>query len=449
MHDAVLDYAVRLVLATREPAHYGLADLDAVIAHGASPRATLGLVAAGRALALLRGRAYVLPQDVYDVARDVLRHRVLLSYEALADGVRRRRRRRAHRCAPSLRAPRHADPGRPRVGGGVMAAPTAAAPTAPTLRANDVAPAESTLRQLELRVLRKLDGLLHGDHLGLVPAAGHRGRRRSAVPPGRRRPPHRLEPHRPHRTSRTSATRSPTASSRRGSSSTGPRASTSGPRRARSATSRSPRPPPSGSSPRAGNRLGAVLCGRGPVTVPPRPGRDAVLALLQRVATTPRTATRPRAAKAIAESGPAADLRTALRAVGPLARRRGLVVVISDFLDPAGWERLLRSVRGRHEVLAVEVVDPRELDLPAVGLLTLVDPETGRRLEVQTREGNVRAATPRRRQAARRDRRALAAAGSRPPRAAHGPRLAPRRRALRRPPPPDAHRPERPQAVHR
>jgi MoxR-like ATPase len=87
VHDAVVDYAVRLVLATREPAAHGLADLTGLIAHGASPRATLGLVAAGRALALLRGRSYALPQDVYDVSRDVLRHRVLLSYEALADGV--------------------------------------------------------------------------------------------------------------------------------------------------------------------------------------------------------------------------------------------------------------------------------------------------------------------------------------------------------------------------
>ncbi|MCI3950181.1 MAG: putative ATPase 3, partial [Acidimicrobiales bacterium] len=87
VHDAVVDYAVRLVLATREPAAAGLADLTPLIAHGASPRATLGLVAAGRALALLRGRSYALPQDVYDVARDVLRHRVLLSYEGLADGV--------------------------------------------------------------------------------------------------------------------------------------------------------------------------------------------------------------------------------------------------------------------------------------------------------------------------------------------------------------------------
>jgi MoxR-like ATPase len=87
VHDAVVDYAVRLVLATREPAEHDLADVAPHIAHGASPRATLGLVAAGRALALLRGRDYALPQDVYDVARDVLRHRVLLSYEALADGV--------------------------------------------------------------------------------------------------------------------------------------------------------------------------------------------------------------------------------------------------------------------------------------------------------------------------------------------------------------------------
>jgi len=87
IHDAVVDYAVRLVLATRAPVEHGLGDLDGLIAHGASPRATLGLVRAARALALLRGREYVLPQDVYDVAPDILRHRVLLSYEAIADGV--------------------------------------------------------------------------------------------------------------------------------------------------------------------------------------------------------------------------------------------------------------------------------------------------------------------------------------------------------------------------
>src|SRR5688500_16098780 len=87
IHDAIVDYAVRLVLATREPVGHGLPDLVGLISHGASPRATLGLVRAARALALLRGREFVLPQDVYDIAPDVLRHRVLLSYEAIADGV--------------------------------------------------------------------------------------------------------------------------------------------------------------------------------------------------------------------------------------------------------------------------------------------------------------------------------------------------------------------------
>jgi MoxR-like ATPase len=86
-HRAVVDYAVRIVHATRAPAEHGVADLASAIDYGASPRASLGLVAGGRALALLRGRDYVLPQDVVDVAPDVLRHRLVLSYEALADGV--------------------------------------------------------------------------------------------------------------------------------------------------------------------------------------------------------------------------------------------------------------------------------------------------------------------------------------------------------------------------
>ncbi|MEO0494765.1 MAG: AAA family ATPase [Actinomycetota bacterium] len=83
----VADYAVNLVLATRDPAHYGLADLAPMIDYGASPRASLGLIAAGRALAALRGRDYVVPQDVFDIAPDVLRHRIVPSYEALAADV--------------------------------------------------------------------------------------------------------------------------------------------------------------------------------------------------------------------------------------------------------------------------------------------------------------------------------------------------------------------------
>jgi MoxR-like ATPase len=87
VHNAVAEYVVRLVHATREPAAYGLTDLAGGLEFGASPRATLGLVAAGRALALLRGRDYLLPNDVVDIAVDVIAHRLVLTFDALADGL--------------------------------------------------------------------------------------------------------------------------------------------------------------------------------------------------------------------------------------------------------------------------------------------------------------------------------------------------------------------------
>jgi MoxR-like ATPase len=87
VHHAVAEYAVRLVYATRDPDRYGVQDVRRLLAFGASPRATLGLLAAGRGLALMRGRDYVLPEDVRDLAHDVMAHRLVLSFDALADGV--------------------------------------------------------------------------------------------------------------------------------------------------------------------------------------------------------------------------------------------------------------------------------------------------------------------------------------------------------------------------
>jgi MoxR-like ATPase len=84
---SVMEYAVNLVLCSRTPENFGLPELRTYIELGASPRASIGLVRAGRALALLRGRTYLTPQDVFDVAPEVLRHRLLLSYEALARDV--------------------------------------------------------------------------------------------------------------------------------------------------------------------------------------------------------------------------------------------------------------------------------------------------------------------------------------------------------------------------
>jgi MoxR-like ATPase len=87
VHHAVAEYVVRLVLATRRPARFGLPQVAPLLAYGASPRATLGLVAAARGLALLRGRDYVLPDDVRELAPDVISHRLVLSFDAVAEGV--------------------------------------------------------------------------------------------------------------------------------------------------------------------------------------------------------------------------------------------------------------------------------------------------------------------------------------------------------------------------
>jgi MoxR-like ATPase len=84
---SLIQYAVKLVSATRRPERYGLADLGKYLTFGASPRATIGLVEGARALAMLRGRRYALPEDMSDLVPDVLRHRLVLSYEALADNL--------------------------------------------------------------------------------------------------------------------------------------------------------------------------------------------------------------------------------------------------------------------------------------------------------------------------------------------------------------------------
>jgi len=83
----LLQFAVKVVAATRDPATAGLKDAGKLVTYGASPRGTIGMIEAGRALAFLRGRDYVLPEDVVDVTADVLRHRIVLSYEALSEGT--------------------------------------------------------------------------------------------------------------------------------------------------------------------------------------------------------------------------------------------------------------------------------------------------------------------------------------------------------------------------
>lgn len=131
---------------------------------------------------------------------------------------------------------------------------------------------------------------------------------------------------------------------------------------------------------KAGNRLGAaLLTGEGLVTMPARSGRQHLRAVLHRAITAPR-----------GDGGGATDLEQGIRQLVAPGRRRGLAVIISDFLTPSAWERPLQIATARHEVLAVEVVDPRELTLPDVGTLVVTDPETGRQREIDTDNAELR-----------------------------------------------------------
>jgi len=129
---------------------------------------------------------------------------------------------------------------------------------------------------------------------------------------------------------------------------------------------------------RRGNRLGAVTFGdAAPRSVPPRQGRVGLLGLL---------------ATLRSESGAGTgSLAEAIDRVGALARQRALVALVSDFRGPLDWRRPLLALAGRHDVVAVEIRDPREQELPNMGELWLVDPETGRQLRVDTRSAKLRA----------------------------------------------------------
>ena len=133
-------------------------------------------------------------------------------------------------------------------------------------------------------------------------------------------------------------------------------------------------------STRRGNRLGVVTFGgEESRAIPPRQGRVGLVGLLGAIRTEPP-----------AEGPGSTTLATALRRTGALARQRSLVVVVSDFRGDHEWRRPLLQLAGHHDVVAVEVRDPREQELTNVGLLYLVDPETGRQLRVDTRSRRLR-----------------------------------------------------------
>jgi uncharacterized protein (DUF58 family) len=130
---------------------------------------------------------------------------------------------------------------------------------------------------------------------------------------------------------------------------------------------------------RRGNRLGAITFGdSNPRSVPPKQGRVGLLGLLATL-------------EAEGEDAGTGSLGEAIDRTGALARQRALVVLVSDFRGPLDWRRPLLALAGRHDVVAVEIRDPREQELPNMGELWLVDPETGRQLRVDTRSAKLRA----------------------------------------------------------
>jgi uncharacterized protein (DUF58 family) len=238
---------------------------------------------------------------------------------------------------------------------------------------------EESLRRLELLVTRKLDGLLQGDHQGIVPGGGTDAGEGRVYQPGD--DVRRIDWNLTARSTVTSVRE--TVADREletwlvvdGSASLDFGTADCSKRQLAQAAAAAF----GFLTCRAGNRLGAVVYGpEGAAVLPPRTGREAVLRLLRRLGRRPP-----------APEGPA-SLAAALRRVRLVARRRGLVVVVSDLLDDDDWPGQLRAVAARHEVVVVQVGDPREAELPPVGYLTVVDPETGERHEVQTANRRLR-----------------------------------------------------------
>ncbi len=352
---ALIEYAVTLAGATRDPASVGLADVVPYILYGTSPRAAINLIVGAKALAFVRGRAYALPPDVRDLALDVMRHRLVLSYEALADDVSADDLlEQILAKVPVPEVPLH-DRNRP-IG-------HVAAQTTPEL----------ILQRLDWRVIRRLDGLMQGDFRTLFYGAGVDFADLREYQPGDdvRRIDWNV-------TARMDAPfvrqyvsdRELTAWLLLDRSHSMQFGASDRPKDlvltefvatlARLLT-------------RGGNRVGAILFNNAVErVVEPRSGRNQVLRIARHLLDPPAT------------TGTTTDLAILLRAAMNSIKRRSLVFVISDFISEPGWHRSLTLLARRHEVVAIRLWDPREVELPDAGVIVVEDAETGGQLFVDT-----------------------------------------------------------------
>ncbi|OBI91136.1 hypothetical protein A5661_27470 [Mycobacterium asiaticum] len=225
----------------------------------------------------------------------------------------------------------------------------------------------AALRTLELTINRKLDGILHGDHLGLIPGPGSEPGESRVYQPGddvrrmdwavtaRTTHPH-VRQMIADRELETWLVVDMSASLDFGTSTCEKRDLAVAAAAAICFLNVG-----------GGNRLGALISnGDNMIRVPARSGREHVHTLLRTIATTPK-----------APVGVRGDLAAAIDALRRPERRRGMAVIISDFLGPINWMRPLRAIAARHEVLAIEVLDPRDVELPDIGDVVLQDAESG------------------------------------------------------------------------
>jgi uncharacterized protein (DUF58 family) len=253
----------------------------------------------------------------------------------------------------------------------------------------------AALRTLELTVKRKLDGVLHGDHLGLIPGPGSEPGESREYQPGddvrrmdwavtaRTTHPH-VRQMIADRELETWLVVDMSASLDFGTAVCEKRDLAVAAAAAITFLN-------SG----GGNRLGAVIAtGATTTRVPARSGRQHEQTLLRSIATTPK-----------APTGVRGDLAGAIEGLRRPERRRGMAVIISDFLGPINWVRPLRAIAARHEVLAIEILDPRDVELPDVGDVVLQDAESGATreftIDAQLRSDFARAAAAHRAEVAR------------------------------------------------
>ncbi len=252
----------------------------------------------------------------------------------------------------------------------------------PAASVSDIASAETReiLRRLELDVTRRLDGLLNGDHRGLVPGHGTElGETRRYAPGDDVRRidwsvSARLQEVHIRQTIAERELQTWVVVDR------SPRLDFGTALREKRELVLAATAAVGFLTNRDGNRLGALLVGRGETaTIPAKGTRKHIMRILHMIADSER-----------GDGAGVTDLGDALDRLGTLASRRGLVAVISDYQVAPGWEDSMRVLSTRHDVLAVSVLDPRELELPNVGLLTVADPATGATREIPTHKRDVR-----------------------------------------------------------